>query len=117
MCLHHVGEQLGILGERAPIDRLARALESGLRRHRGDRGGIIARDHLDLDALAPEVGEGGGRVGPHPILQQHQGHGLEVGRQGLASELRVRARKEHDPAAGVGVGLHAISDGLGACGL
>ena len=76
--------------------------------HGAHRGGIVARDDLDLHALLGEVGEGIGGVRPDLLLQHD-----ERGRRNGAGRVRtldrdVAAPQEQDALAGG-------ADLLGSC--
>ena len=69
-------------------------------RHRADRPRVVARDHLEGDALLGEVAERVGRVGAHLLLEQHE-RGRRRASAGSVSpvERAVAAHEEQDPPA------------------
>ena len=68
----------------------------------GDRGRVVAGDHLELDALLLEEGEDLGSIGTHGVFEQHEAHRRAARRQLLVVPAVVGAGDEQDAQAGGG---------------
>ena len=100
--LELVGQQLLIVGDLASVDPGIGPVDAGPTGDLGDRGRVVAGDHLELDALLLEEGEDLGSIGTHGVLEQHQAHRRAARRQLLVMPAVVGAGDEQDAQAGGG---------------
>ena len=78
--LELVGEFVLVVGDLASVDPRVGAVDSGPAGDLGDRGGIVAGDHLELDTLLFEEREDLGSIGSHGVLEEHEAHRCVVRR-------------------------------------
>ncbi len=111
--LELVGEFVLVVGDLASVDPRVGTVDAGPTGDLGDRGRVVAGDHLELDALLLEEGEDLGSIGTHGVLEQHQAHRRAARRQLLVVPAVVGSGDEQDAETSrCGVGGSSLFGGI-----
>ena len=91
-----VGEFVLVVGDLAGVDPGIGPVDASPTGDLGDRGGIVAGDHLQLDTLLLEERKDLRGVGSHGVLEEHEAHRCTARRQFVIIPALVSAGDEQD---------------------
>ena len=98
--LELVGEFVLVVGDLASVDPGIGPVDASPTGDLGDRGGIVAGDHLQLDTLLLEERKDLRGVGSHGVLEEHEAHRCTARRQFVIIPALVSAGDEQDAETG-----------------